>query len=182
MYDSIQERIQEYEREILRQLAEMEQPECRGQAVPEHGNKQKARTISKRGQEPPRQALYRSAGVDLTGIDALGVETAQIVLSEYGADLSRFPSEHEFVSHRKLVPYKPLSGGQPLKKNKKRGSASTRVGEALRMAVLSLRHSRTALGAYYRRIARRIGADVDSQGPENWLSTSTGCCVGEKPT
>jgi hypothetical protein len=28
------------------------------------------------------------------------------------------------------------------------------------MAALSLRHSQTALGAYYRRIARRIGGDV----------------------
>ena len=28
------------------------------------------------------------------------------------------------------------------------------------MAALSLRHSRTALGAYYRQIARRIGGDV----------------------
>jgi transposase len=28
------------------------------------------------------------------------------------------------------------------------------------MAALSLRHSRTALGAYYRRIARRLGGDV----------------------
>ena len=148
MQDSIQERIQEYEQEILRQLAEMEQPDCQGQAAPELNNKQKARTISKRGQEPLHQALYRAAGVDLTGIDALGVETVQVVLSEYGADLSRFPGEHEFVSHLKLVPYKPLSGGKPVKKKKKRGSASTRVGEALRMAVLSLRHGKTALGAY----------------------------------
>ena len=28
------------------------------------------------------------------------------------------------------------------------------------MAALSLRHSETALGAYYRRLARRIGGDV----------------------
>ena len=35
-------------------------------------------------------------------------------------------------------------------KQKKRGSASTRVAEALRMAALSLRHTDTALGAYYR--------------------------------
>jgi hypothetical protein len=33
--------------------------------------------------------------------------------------------------------------------------ASTRVASALRMAALSLRHSETALGAYYRSIARR---------------------------
>jgi len=45
-------------------------------------------------------------------------------------------------------------------KKKKRDSASTRVAAALRMAALALRHSPTALGAYYRQIARRIGADV----------------------
>ena len=45
-------------------------------------------------------------------------------------------------------------------KKKKRNSASSRVGAALRMAATSLRHSETALGAYYRQIARRIGGDV----------------------
>ncbi len=58
-------------------------------------NPQKAKTIRKRGEEPMRQALYRMSGVDLTGIDALGVETVQLVLSEYGADLSRFPTEDQ---------------------------------------------------------------------------------------
>jgi transposase len=103
--------------------------------------------------------LYRISGVDLTGIDAIGVETVQVVLSEYGPDLSRFPTEKQFVSHVTLAPHRPLSGGKPVKK-KKRGSASTRVAAALRMAALSLRHSETALGAYYRQISRRIGGDV----------------------
>jgi len=31
-----------------------------------------------------REALFRMSGVDLTGIDAIGVETVQVVLSEYG--------------------------------------------------------------------------------------------------
>src|SRR5260370_23843395 len=52
-----------------------------------------------------------------------------------------------------------MSGGKPVKR-KKRNSASTRVAAALRMAALSQRHSETALGAYYRKIARRIGGDV----------------------
>src|SRR5258708_443523 len=99
------------------------------------------------------------SGVDLTGIDAIGVETVEVVLSEYGPDLSRFPTEKQFVSHATLAPRVRKSGGKPLK-HKKRNSASTRVAAALRMAVLSLRHSKTALGAYYRRLARRIGADV----------------------
>ena len=43
---------------------------------------------------------------------------------------------------------------------KKRGSASTRVAAALRMAAPSMRNSKTALGAYYRQVARRIGGDA----------------------
>ena len=159
MYDAIQERIAEYEREILRKLAEMEQEECRGQAPPESNNPQKAKGIQKRGEEPLRQALYGISGVDLTSIDAIGVHTVQVVLSEYGPDLSQFPTEKQFVAHATLAPHQATSGGKPVKK-KKRGSASSRVAAALRMAALSLRHSKTALGAYYRQLARRLGGDV----------------------
>src|SRR3984957_16812128 len=73
--------------------------------------------------------------------------------------MSRFPTEKQFVSHVTLAPHRPTSGGKPVKK-KKRNSASTRVAAALRMAALSLRHSDTALGAYYRNIARRKKGDV----------------------
>jgi transposase len=159
MYDSIQQRIGEYDREILRRLAAMQEEENRDQPAPKVKNPQKAKAIKKRGEEPMREALYRMSGADLTAIDAIGVETAQVVLSEYGPDLSRFPTEKQFVSHVTLAPHRPTSGGKPVRK-KKRGTASTRVAGALRMAALSLRHSQSALGAYYRSIARRIGADV----------------------
>src|ERR1017187_4204197 len=88
------------------------------------------------------------------------VFAVQAVLTEYGPDLSCFPDEKQFVSHLTLAPKKAITGGKPVKKKRKRGSASTRVAEALRMAAASMRHSQTALGAYYRQIARRIGADV----------------------
>src|SRR5437667_11450315 len=129
MYGAIQERIADYEREILRKLVEMERAECHGQEPPKLKNPQKAKAIQKRGEEPLRKALYRLSGVDLTGIDAIGVETVQVVLSEYGPDLSRFPSEKQFVSHVTLAPRQALSGGKPVKK-KKRGSTSTRVAAA----------------------------------------------------
>ena len=159
IYDSIQERIADYQQEILRKLAEMERAQCRGQEAPKVKNPHKGRAIRKRGEEPMRQALFRMSGVDLTGIDAIGVETVQVVLSEYGPDLSRFPTEKQFVSHVTLAPHNRTSGGKPVK-NKKRNSASTRVAAALRMAATSLRHSNTALGAYYRQTARRIGGDI----------------------
>jgi hypothetical protein len=159
VYDGLQERMADYDRKILEKLAEMTREEQRGQPAPPLKNREKARCIERRGEEPLRQALYRMSGVDLTAIDAIGVGTVEVVLSEYGPDLSRFPSEDEFVSHINLAPRKPVTGGKPMKK-KKRGSASTRVAGALRMAAVSLRHSKTALGAYYRRVARRLSGDV----------------------
>ena len=159
MYDAIQQRIADYNREILRKLGAMQREEFGEQPAPQVKNPHKAKAIRKRGEEPIREALYRMSGVDLTSIDAIGVETVQVVLSEYGPDLSRFPTEKEFVSHVTLAPRRPMSGGKPVRR-KKRNTASTRVAAALRMAALSLRNSGTALGAYYRKIARRIGGDV----------------------
>lgn len=159
MYDAIQERIAAYEAEILRKLGEMEREAQAGTTASPPRNANKARMIRNRGQEPKRQAFYRMSGVDITQIDAIGVEAVEVVLSEYGPDLSRFPTENQFVSHATLAPHVPKSGGKPLKK-KQPHSASTRVANVLRMAALSLRNSQTALGAYYRHLAHRKGADV----------------------
>jgi transposase len=160
MYDTITETIQAYEQEMLRYLEEMASVDRRGDQAPPPTNPNKARAIKKRGEDPLRHAFYRMSGVDLTSIDAIGVETVSVVLSEYGPDLSRFPTEKQFVSHVGLAPHKPISGGKLVKKKKKPGSASARAGAALRMAALSSRHSQTALGGYYRQVARRAGADV----------------------
>jgi transposase len=159
MYEATQERIAAYEQEILRKLREMTPEERAGQTAPAVKNPHKANAIRKRGEEPRRQAWYRMSGVDATQIDAIGVGTIEVVLSEYGPDLSCFPTEKQFISHATLAPHVPRSGGKVVKK-KKRYSASTRVAAALRMAALALRHSPTALGAYYRSLARRIGGDV----------------------
>jgi hypothetical protein len=94
MYDAIQERIAAYEREILGKLHQMERPEQQGQTAPRLQNANKAQKIQKRGQEAKRQALYRMSGVDATQIDAIGVETVEVIISEYGPDLS---------SHREAV-------------------------------------------------------------------------------
>ena len=76
------------------------------------------------------------------------------------AGSTKFPTEQQFVSHVGLAPHKPISGGNTLKRKRKPGSASARVGAALRMAALTMRHSQTALGGDHRQIARRAGADV----------------------
>jgi len=160
LYDAIVARVAAYDQEILRQLAVMTPEARRGDDAPPPSKPDKAKDFRKRGVNPLRHALYRLSGIDLTTIDALGPETVSVVLSEYGADLSRFATEKQFVQHVGLAPHRAISGGKPIKRRKKPGSASARVGAALRMAATSLRRSRSALGAYYRRIAQRAGRDV----------------------
>ncbi len=95
-------------------ISSLQREEFRDQPAPKPKNPQKASAIKKRGQEPMREALYRISGVDLTCIDAIGVETVQVVVSEYGLDLSRFPTEKEFVPDVRLAPHRPMSGGKPV--------------------------------------------------------------------
>ena len=82
-----------------------------------------------------------------------------MVLTEVGIDLASFPSEKHFVSWLRLSPKTGISGGQPLPR-KRNGAGATRVAGVLRMAALSLKNSRTALGGAFRRIARHKGAAV----------------------
>jgi transposase len=158
MYDFIVARIEAYEAEIQRILRELSPATDLGPA-PEPSNPRKKKKLRAQGQEPLRQALYGVCAADITRIDGISTGTAEVVLSEMGPDLSAFPTERHFVSFVKLSPKLAISGGKSLYKRPK-GTASTRVGAALRMAAVALRNSKTALGAYYRRIARRKGASV----------------------
>jgi hypothetical protein len=63
------------------------------------------------------------------------------------------------VVHLQLAPHSPKSGGKPLKK-KRRTKRTSRAGQALPTAAVTLGRSATALGAYYRHIARKKGPDV----------------------
>jgi transposase len=159
MYDWIEERIADYQREIQRKLEALPCERADVKPLAPVKSKEKAKGIKKRGQEPMRNVLHGMTGVDLTTIDGIGVETAEVLVSEYGRDLSVFPSDKQFVKHLRLAPRQAITGGKPMRKGKGR-KGSTRTGQALRMAATTLRYSRTALGAYYRRIAASKSAAI----------------------
>jgi transposase len=159
LYDKTDALIAVYEKRLLEAMASL-QPEQRKDApVPKHPNRSKQKSMVTRGDEPVRAALWRTAGVDLTRIDGISVGAAKTIVTEVGLDLSAFPSEAHFVSWLRLCPCRPISGGKLLKP-KRNGLGAHRVANALRMAAVSLHHSKTALGAAYRRIARLKGAGV----------------------
>jgi transposase len=101
-----------------------------------------------------RTQLYQMCGVDLTKIDGIDVTTALAVLSEIGADLSRFPNVKHFTSWLGLCPGTKISGGKTLSGKSKR--TANRAAQALKLAAAALRTSQSALGAYFRRMCARL--------------------------
>jgi transposase len=159
VYDQLSSVIVDYDKEILNYIESLQSPESQNTSVPPLKSKAKGRSIVKRGQESMRQALCRMSGFDLTVIDGIGVETASVIISELGSDFSAFDTESRFISYLRLAPNIAISGGKKVK-GKFKATTCTRVAGALRMAATTLRNSKTALGAYYRRISRRKGASV----------------------
>jgi transposase len=158
LYDGIGRRIAAYEQEIQQRMERLAPRERKDAEAPALANREKRKSMKRRHQEGKRQTLYRMVGADLTTIDGVGVETTEVIVSEYGVDISKFSTEKEFVSHLQLAPHRPVSGGKVLKK--RRQQKGTRTAEALRNAATALKNSRSALGAYYRRIARRKDSSI----------------------
>ena len=153
----MQGQLAEYDEEIGRVLSRLEAGQRAEQEPGPHPHPTKQRALNKRGEQQRRTTLWRVSGVDLTRIDGIAAPAAQVVVSEIGLDLSAFPTEKHFVSWLRLAPKTAYSAGKPLRKRRK-GTGSTRVANVLRMAALSLKHSASALGAYFRHIARRKGS------------------------
>ena len=101
-----------------------------------------------------RQILANWAGVDLTRISGLGLAAVMKIVSEVGPDLSRFANVKHFCSWLGLCPGTKISGGKVLSGKTKR--SGNRVRQALKMAAMSLSHSDSALGAFYRRMSGRM--------------------------
>ena len=100
--------------------------------------------------------LKRIVGVDLTQIDGIGAVTAQVVLSEIGTDMNRWPSEKHFASWLGLCPDHRISGGKILGRSTR--PVVSRARNALRLAAYGLERSQSAIGAKYRRLKRKLGA------------------------
>ena len=69
--------------------------------------------------------------------------------------MSRWPTEKHFTSWLTLAPHNKISGGRLL--SSKTQPSANRAATILRMAAMNLGRSDTALGAFYRRLAYRVG-------------------------
>jgi transposase len=94
-------------------------------------------------------------GQDPTILPGIEHPLALGLLAELGTDLSKWPSDRHFGSYLTLAPFPKISGGKVL-------STGTRKGEPpaaalFRQAAIAVSRTQTAIGAFYRRLASRIG-------------------------
>lgn len=147
MYDDIAVHLRECDARLQALLAQRSAASVDIGNVPRAGSKARV-------EYDARQQLANWAGVDLTRINGLGLDSVMKILSEIGTDLSRFANVKHFCSWLGLAPATKISGGKVISARTKR--SANRVRQALKLAAMSLSHSDSALGAFYRRLCARM--------------------------
>ena len=150
MFDFIGTQLAECDREIEQQLQSLRAHE----GEPAKSVKRARGRARNAPKFDLRAQLFGMCGVDLTRIDGIDVTTALAVISETGADMSRFPTVGHFASWLGLCPGTKITGGKVMSGKTKR--VANRAAQALRLAAAALRSSKSALGAYFRRMCARM--------------------------
>jgi transposase len=157
-YEFCQKQMSECD-ERLQQYLRQREDRSKGAELPEENRKERLR--KKKTNKPRfdlRTELFRMTGTDLTQIDAIDVRTAATVISEAGWDMSKWPTEHHFVSWLRLCPDNRISGDKVIGKG--RLPINNRLSVALKIAASTLRQSNTYLGAQFRRLKTRLGPPI----------------------
>src|SRR5262245_11665256 len=127
LYDFYQQQLQECDAQLQACLGSF--PDASGgQPRPPRQRRQ-----PKRLNEPAFDvagALYRMAGLDVTVLEGIDANTALVLLSEIGPDVSRFPTVKHFTSWLGLSPQHQGSAGKIRSRRIRRGM--NRAGRALR--------------------------------------------------
>lgn len=156
LYRTLQGLIAECDVQVqtaVKNLPDRDPPGPASEALP----KAKTKRRQKGGLRFEAQALLeQKAGIDLTRIDGIDSHTALKIISETGVDMSRWPTMKQFVSWLTLCPDNRESAGRRKSGHTRR--STNRVAAALRMVANSLHHSKSALGAYLRRMKASVGA------------------------
>ena len=172
LYRTYQAKIAECDREIEAQLERFED-RSDGEPPAPNGKKRNQKNAPRfdvQGQ------LYRMTGVDLTRIDGVDGFTALKVISEVGADMTKWPTAKHFASWLGLSPNNRITGGRVISSKTK--ASGNRAAAALRLAANALHRSDSALGAFLRGRKRTWERPRRSRPQRiSWPASSTPCCA-----
>ena len=101
---------------------------------------------------PPRSTLFPYTTLFRSGMRG---QTILQIISEVGTDMTKFPDARHFASYLGFVPRNKITGGRVISSRTDR--IKSHASQAFRRVIPSISRSQTALGAFYCRLAPRIG-------------------------
>jgi transposase len=151
-FDNYQKQIADCHQQIAGHLKSLE-PKATPEAL------QPARAAKRKRRNQPefnvREEAFRISGVDLTQIDSINESVALGLIAEIGVNMSPWRTEKHFASWLTLCPNNKISGGKVLQRSTRK--SASRARDILRLCAQSLIRSRSALGAFCRRMCGRLG-------------------------
>ncbi|MFZ9552793.1 MAG: IS110 family transposase [Hylemonella sp.] len=161
MFDAYSEQIQASEQMIQERLGALAQEGGEDQcshscgAEPTDRGKQLTRARKRSCSFDPRPLIQSMDCHRILEIPGLGPSSLLTIISECGLDMTKWPSAKHFTSWLGLAPHNKISGGKLLSSSTNRGARQ--AASAFWTAALVLSRTSTALGAFHRRVAIRIG-------------------------
>jgi transposase len=152
MYEAHQQRIAECDQALEQHLKgvadkvadtapDAELSQAPSQEARRSGPKRRRKAGSHAPQFDLGRELHRISGVDLTRIDGIDIGVAQTLISEVGADMTRWKTEAHFASWLGLCPDNRITGGKVIRKGTRH--VVNRAATALRLAATTLLRSQS---------------------------------------
>ncbi|MEI8123215.1 MAG: IS110 family transposase [bacterium] len=104
---------------------------------------------------PVMSYLQLLTGKNATTIPGIGPQLALGLQALLGRDYTKWATAKHFTSHLTLAPVQKISGGKMLQSSTRPGAHAGAV--IFKQAAAAVTRTDTALGAYYRRLAVRVG-------------------------
>jgi transposase len=152
LYDTYQEHVADCDQRLEALLVQLRAPEPPQAPLPAPRHKTRQPNALSFDVRAP---LYAMIGVDLTQIHGIGPSLALKLVSECGTNMTKWPTAKHFTSWLCLSPGNKVSGGKVLSSRTRR--SKNRTSALLRLAAVNVGKTDSALGAFYRRLAARVG-------------------------
>jgi len=167
LYDAYQLKITECENQVEQQLEHFETKLDFEETLEQSGALNARSAKVRLGLQ--RQAYLASVcGVDLTRLPGLSTLAVEVIISETGLNMDCWESERHFCSWLKVCPDNRISGGKVLSSRSRK--TKNRAAGMFRLAAQGAMQSKTAVGAFIRRLRARLGAPTAINAGANKLA------------
>ena len=147
--------LSDLDKQITKLLKRLPYKKEKKENRPDNGKSKSKGKNDIRTNENLEDIMFHIIGADLSTLPGVRANAILQIISEVGTDMSKFPNAHHFASYLGFVPRNKITGGHVLSSRTDRIKSS--AAQAFRKLVPSISQTKTALGAFYRRLAPRIG-------------------------